>query len=70
MRSLRNKQWRFTTFGEENWGELYDLETDPNETHNLWDHEHYADVKAALSLRMIEHLTAQLDTSPQAKHRA
>jgi len=70
VRSLRNKYWRFTTYGVENWGELYDLTLDPNETNNLWDHPDYIDVKAECSLRMIEHLTAQMDTSPQARRRA
>jgi arylsulfatase A-like enzyme len=70
VRSLRNKEWRFTTFQTEDWGELYDLTNDPNETHNLWDDPSYSAVKATLSLRMIEHLTAQMDTSPLAARRA
>lgn len=70
VRSLRNKQWRFTTYGNEGWGELYDLTLDPNETHNCWDNPNYLNIKAEFSLRMIKHLTAQMDTSPQAKHSA
>lgn len=70
VRSLRNKEWRFTTYLTEDWGELYDLTVDPRETHNLWDNSGYATIKAELSLRLIEHLTAQMDESPLATKRA
>ena len=70
VRSLRDKQWRFTTYLNLDWGELYDLIRDPNETVNLWDDPDYASVKAALSLRMIDQLTAQMDESPRAQRRA
>ena len=64
LRTIRDKSWRFTTYGGESWGELYDLINDPNETHNLWDDPAHADTKAELSLRLIAQLTAQMDESP------
>ncbi len=70
VRSLRNKDWRFTTYLGQAWGELYALASDPRETRNLWDDPAYASVKAELSLRMIDHLTAQMDESPRAVRRA
>lgn len=70
VRSLRNKEWRFTTYQTEDWGELYDLVNDPRETTNLWDDPAYRDIKASLSLRMIDHLTDQMDKSPLATKRA
>jgi arylsulfatase A-like enzyme len=66
VRTLRCKKWRFSAFGGEDWGELYDLEADPNETHNVWDDPAYAQAKAELSLRLIAHLTLQMDESPRA----
>jgi arylsulfatase A-like enzyme len=65
-RTLRTKKWRFSVFAGEDWGELYDLETDPRETKNLWDNPAYATDKAVLSLRLIDHLTFQMDESPSA----
>jgi hypothetical protein len=35
----------------QDWGELYDLETDPDETDNLWNSAAHGEVKARLSLR-------------------
>ena len=66
VRSVISKQWRFSIFLDQEWGELYDLKNDPNETHNLWDDEHYAAVRSALSIRLNHHLTAQMDESPVA----
>lgn len=70
VRSLRTKEWRFTTYQREDWGELYDLRNDPRETHNLWDVPEFAEVKAEMSLEMIDHLTTQMDASPRAQRRA
>jgi arylsulfatase A-like enzyme len=70
VRSLRTKEWRFTTYQGEDWGELYDLRNDPRETHNLWDVPEFAEVKAEMALEMIDHLTVQMDASPRAQRRA
>ncbi len=66
VRTLRDQKWRFSVFAGETWGELYDLEADPRETRNLWDDPAYAKDKAELSLRLVEHLTFQMDESPRA----
>ena len=66
-RTLRTKHWRFSVCAGEEWGELYDLTQDPKETDTLWSDPAAAAVKAALSLRLIEHLTYhQMDQSPRA----
>lgn len=70
VRALRTKEWRFTIYGGESWGELYDLLNDPHETHNLWDSEEHAAIKAELSLRLNHILTAQMDESPTAQYMA
>ncbi|MFT5895288.1 MAG: hypothetical protein ACI8VW_002162 [bacterium] len=61
-----NKRWRFSMYLDEDWGELYDLKDDPNETHNLWDDADHAQVRSDLSMRLNHHLTAQMDESPSA----
>ena len=70
VRSLRTKRWRYTLYGGEDWGELYDIQADPHETLNLWDDANHKDVRAELSLRLNHHLTAQMDESPVARRLA
>jgi len=70
VRSLRTREWRFTTYSGLDWGELYDLSADPQETQNLWDDPAFASIKAELSLKLIDHLTAQMDESPLSERSA
>jgi hypothetical protein len=56
-----------TLYGGEDWGELYDLETDPDETNNLWTDAAHDAVKARLSLRLAHHLTGLMDESPRGR---
>ena len=64
VRSLITPGWRYSMFGGQDWGELYDLASDPNETRNLWDDPAHAETRAHLSKRLNHHLTAQMDESP------
>ncbi|MGB2411635.1 MAG: sulfatase/phosphatase domain-containing protein, partial [Candidatus Puniceispirillaceae bacterium] len=64
VRSLRTASWRFTLYQDEPWGELYDLEADPQETNNLWDSAAHAGIKADLTLQLAHMLTGQMDESP------
>jgi arylsulfatase A-like enzyme len=70
VKSIVTDQYRFTLYKDEPWGELYDLEADPNETHNRWDDPAYASVKADLSLRLNHMLADLMDESPRAQRRA
>ncbi|MGB0847105.1 MAG: sulfatase family protein [Thiolinea sp.] len=70
VRVLRTKDYRFTHYKDQAWGELYDLKTDPNECHNRWDDPDYQEVKAELSLRLINQMTGQMDTSPLSERLA
>lgn len=70
VRSLITKDYRFTHYKDQDWGELYDLKKDPRECQNLWDEPSYAGVKAVLSLRLINQLTDQMDKSPLAERLA
>ena len=69
-RALITQNWRMTTYAGENWGELYNLKTDPLETHNLWDDPASFESRAMLSLKLIDHLTMQMDESPRASRLA
>ena len=64
VRGLRTARWRFTLYQGESWGELYDLDSDPKETLNLWDSTDHSDVRADLTLKLAHMLTGQMDESP------
>lgn len=51
VKSVVTDGHRLTLYKGEDWGELYDLAEDPDETHNRWDDPGYAGVKGDLSLR-------------------
>lgn len=70
VRSLITENYRFTFYLDQEWGELYDLKGDPDETHNLWDHPKYENIKAKLSIDLIQSLTGLMDESPQSKRLA
>ena len=66
VRALVSRRWRYTVYLEQSWGELYDLENDPDETHNLWNSATHAPVRANLAERLNHHLIAQMDESPRS----
>lgn len=66
VRSLVTARWRLTIYRDQEWGELYDLQADPNETNNLWDSMDHQDTRAYLTNRLAHHLIAQMDESPLA----
>jgi arylsulfatase A-like enzyme len=37
MTLARSRAWKLVHFMDELFGQLFDLESDPGETHNLWD---------------------------------
>jgi arylsulfatase A-like enzyme len=67
VRALVTDRWRYTLYLDQPWGELYDLEQDPNETHNLWDSAAHRTIRAELAEQLTHHLTRQMDESPMAK---
>ena len=55
-RTLISNQYRMTIYRGQSWGELYDLENDPEETRNLWDNADYQSVQ----LKLVQELTQRM----------
>lgn len=70
VRTVVTKQWQLSVYKDQNWGELYDLENDPRQTHNLWDSDEHAETKAALFENLTQLLIGQMDESPQSSRLA
>lgn len=49
MTMVRSKKWKYVRYQEPEYGELYNLEHDPNEMNNLWSNSEYAHVLAELN---------------------
>lgn len=70
VRTLLAGPWKLSLYKDCAWGELYNLDADPNELDNLWDNPQYASVRADLTLDLAHHLTGQMDESPRSKRLA
>lgn len=70
VRALVTNQYRLTIYKDQDWGELYDLSSDPAETQNLWFNSNYADLKSELTMRLAHQLLGQMDESPAAQRLA
>jgi len=64
VRSVVTKDWRYSVYRDQDWGELYDLKSDPKETNNLWDDPAHTKTRAYFAERLNNHLIAQMDESP------
>lgn len=64
VRTLISGNWRLSVWAGFEWGELYDLENDPQELHNLWDAPACAAQRAALMEAMARELIDRQDSSP------
>lgn len=64
LRTLVTKRWRVTLYANAPWGELYDLDTDPHETVNLWDDAAHARVRSELTAELVRRMTWHGETSP------
>jgi arylsulfatase A-like enzyme len=63
-RTLVTERWRLSLYSGAEWGELYDLDEDPDELRNLWfDHDHRA-VRAEMIERLARSMMAACDSFP------
>jgi arylsulfatase A-like enzyme len=62
--TLVDKRWRLSVWQNCDWGELYDLESDPGELNNLWDDMDYRDTRSSLMLKLLHTIQNHAETSP------
>jgi arylsulfatase A-like enzyme len=70
VRTMITENYRITVYNKERAGDLYDLKTDSNELHNLWDDENFRDVKFSLLNKMLYELIKLQDRTPRRQARA
>ena len=70
IRTLMTKRWRMSIRMGEDWSELYDLESDPDENVNLWNDPAYAKQKAELHEIMLRKTIELQDRAPLPSFRA
>jgi uncharacterized sulfatase len=51
LRTYTEARYKVTVYCDQPYGELFDLEADPEERHNRWDAPNYAGVKAEMLRR-------------------
>ena len=62
--SLLVADWRLTIWQGCDWGELYHLNSDPEELHNLWNSGEHLQIKSELMLKLIHKMQDSQDQSP------
>jgi arylsulfatase A-like enzyme len=53
LRTYVDSRYKITVYQNHEYGELFDLQEDPDEVHNLWDDQAYQKLKTELLLRYI-----------------
>jgi arylsulfatase A-like enzyme len=53
LRTIVEERWKMTVYRDQPYGELWDLQNDPDERHNRWDDPDYAAAKGALFGRWV-----------------
>jgi uncharacterized sulfatase len=66
LRTLITDRYKITVYRDHDYGELFDLQNDPDERHNLWDFDEYSAVRCALFQHFIN---AELKREPLPRPR-
>jgi arylsulfatase len=61
---VRTERYKLTVDHTRSTGELYDLHSDPTETHNCWDKSNYTEVKMEMLLQMCNRMAWTVDPLP------
>ncbi|MBT3535950.1 MAG: sulfatase-like hydrolase/transferase [Rhodospirillaceae bacterium] len=63
-RTYLTQRWRLSRYMGSEFGELYDLQNDPNEMQNLWDEPGHAEIKGKLLGDMVLAMIENQESSP------
>jgi arylsulfatase len=63
--SVRTERYKVAYYQGIRTGELYDLQADPSETHNLWASIHHSDVREEMMALLVDSMLATTDPLPQ-----
>lgn len=61
LRTYVDERYKLTVYYNQTYGELFDLQEDPEEVHNLWGNPNYKDLKMSL---MLKYIWAELGKEP------
>lgn len=64
IRTLVTDTHRLSVYKGLDWGELYDLRSDPNETHNIWDQTDTRATRDTMMLSLTHMMMEAVDPSP------
>ena len=64
VRTIVTDRYRMSVYQDADWGELYDLVSDPGEITNLWGNPAFATEKSDLQFKLIQNMTRACDSSP------
>lgn len=70
IHTIRDRRFRLSVLQDIEWGELYDLEADPGEYHNLWDAPEAQSEKVRLLEALLRSELAHLNQAPMPTGRA
>ncbi|MCZ6674472.1 MAG: DUF4976 domain-containing protein, partial [Verrucomicrobia bacterium] len=63
---IRDKRYKLAWYHGQDTGELFDMETDPGEFDNLWDHPDFKDIRFELMKANFDQLAFAVDVGPEA----
>jgi arylsulfatase len=70
MRTLVTRRYRITCYSGQSYGELFDLENDPDELHNLWDSPAHRALRDELRIELLDEIMRTDISLPRQIHRA
>lgn len=70
LRTLVTEQYRLTYYSGQSYGELFDLKTDPDELHNLWDNPAHRNLRDKLCLQLLDRLVETDKSLPRQLSRS